>query len=70
MSTLSDKELEDLCGLRQGAAQARFLNRAYGLHVPRRPDGKVRVTWEVINHAVTAGTAGKSAPSARPNWTK
>lgn len=48
---LTDDDLLELSGLRQGAAQAKFLQRAYGLNVPRRPDGRVRVTWEAINQA-------------------
>lgn len=64
---LTDADLQELCGLKQGAAQARFLQRAYGLNVPRRPDGRVRVTWEAINQALTRG---KTAPAAAPKWTK
>jgi hypothetical protein len=64
---LTDADLQELSGLKQGAAQARFLQRAYGLNVPRRPDGRVRVTWEAINQALVRG---KTAPAAGPKWTK
>jgi len=66
-SMLSDDELKELSGLKQGAAQAKFLQRAYGLTVPRRPDGRVRVTWDAINQAVARV---KSAPATGPRWTK
>lgn len=64
---LSDDELKELCGLKQGAAQAKFLQRAYGLNVPRRPDGRVRVTWDAINQAVSKV---KTAVTTGPRWTK
>lgn len=64
---LSEADLVDLSGLKQGSAQAKFLRRAYGLNVPRRPDGRVRVTWEAINHALTRG---KSVDGPAPRWTK
>ena len=64
---LSDADLQELSGLKQGAAQVRFLQRAYGLNVPRRPDGRVRVTWDVINQAVTKG---KQNTTSGPRWTK
>ena len=64
---LSDTDLQELCGYKQGAAQAKYLQRAYGLNVPRRPDGKVRVTWEAINQAVSKA---KPAVSTGPRWTK
>lgn len=64
---LSDEDLQELSGLKQGAAQARYLQSAYGLNVPRRPDGRVRVTWEAINQAVARG---KAAPATGPRWTK
>lgn len=64
---LSDSDLQELSGYKQGAAQAKFLARAYGLNVPRRPDGKVRVTWDAINQAVTKG---KAVATTGPRWTK
>lgn len=64
---LTDEDLQELSGLKQGAAQAKFLQRAYGLNVPRRPDGRVRVTWDAINQAITKG---KTAPTTGPKWTK
>jgi len=66
-SLLSDDELLELSGLKQGAAQVRFLRREYGLSVPRRVDGKVRVTWDAINQAVARS---KAAPATGPRWTK
>jgi hypothetical protein len=65
---LSESELRELSGLSQGAAQAKFLKRAYGLNIPRRADGRVRVTWAAINHALTKSMPESSA--ARPRWTK
>lgn len=64
---LTDGDLLELSGYKQGAKQAQFLQRAYGLNVPRRPDGRVRVTWDAINQAVTKG---KAAPATGPRWTK
>lgn len=64
---LTDDDLKELSGLKQGAAQAKYLQRAYGLNVPRRPDGRVRVTWDAINQAVTKG---KTATTTGPKWTK
>ena len=64
---LSDADLQELSGYKQGAAQAKFLQRAYGLSVPRRPDGRVRVTWDAINQAVTKG---KTTATIGPKWTK
>lgn len=64
---LTDADLQELSGLKQGAAQARFLRSAYGLNVPRRPDGRVRVTWDAINQAIAKG---KPAPTTGPKWTK
>lgn len=64
---LTDDDLQNLSGLKQGAAQARFLQRSYGLNVPRRADGRVRVTWDAINQAVTKG---KTAVTTGPRWTK
>lgn len=64
---LTDEDLQELSGLKQGAAQAKFLQRAYGLNVPRRPDGRVRVTWEAINQAISKGRA---TPATGPKWTK
>jgi len=64
---LSDADLQELSGLKQGAAQARYLQSAYGLNVPRRPDGRVRVTWDAINQAVARG---KAEPVTGPRWTK
>ena len=66
-SILSEADLFELSGLKQGAAQAKFLQRAYGLNVPQRPDGRVRVTWEAINQALTRT---KVAPAQGPRWTK
>lgn len=66
-SLLSDDELKDLSGYKTGAWQAKFLLRAYGLTVPRRRDGRVRVTWDAINQAVTKGNA---TPANGPKWTK
>ena len=64
---LSDSQLSELCGLTQGFAQVKFLQRAYGLYVPRRPDGRVRVTWDAINESVKSS---KTAPGVGPKWTK
>lgn len=64
---LSTDELIDLCGLKQGSAQAKFLQRQYGLSVPRRADGHVRVTWYAINEAVMKQ---KAPATTGPKWTK
>ena len=68
MSTLlTEAELQELSDYKQGAKQVKFLLQAYGLNVPRRRDGRVRVTWDAINQAVTKG---KTAPTTGPRWTK
>lgn len=66
---ISDAELHNLSGYTQGAAQARFLKSAYGLIVPRRKDGRVRVTWDAINQAVSSGKNSQTAQSG-PKFTK
>lgn len=65
---LTDDELKELSGLTQGAAQARYLRCAFGLNVPRRPDGRVRVTWDVINQAMRQ--TKPQAATTGPRWTK
>lgn len=56
---LTDAELVDLTGLRQGAAQVRFLQRWRIRHVVNAA-GRPVVAWSAI--------AGGEAPKTRPNF--
>ncbi|WCM21438.1 DUF4224 domain-containing protein [Paraburkholderia bryophila] len=50
MSVLTNDELVQLTGgLRQGAAQIRWIRKALGIEAPRRADGHPMITWEQIN---------------------
>jgi hypothetical protein len=67
MGILTKEELIELTGgLKQGAAQIRWIERALGIKAPRRIDGTPMITWEQINNVLQ--------PTARrrtePNWTK
>ena len=47
---LTNDELVQLTGgLRQGAAQTRWIKKALGIDAPRRADGHPMITWEQIN---------------------
>jgi hypothetical protein len=65
MSIVTNDELVQLTGgLKQGAAQIRWIERNLGFKPPRKADGHPLLTWEQIN-----------APRAEQrksgiNWTK
>lgn len=47
---LTNDELVQLTGgLRQGAAQTRWIKKALGIDAPRRADGHPMITWEQVN---------------------
>jgi hypothetical protein len=47
---LSNDDLVELTGgLKQGAAQIRWIKRALGIDAPRRVDGHPMLTWEQVN---------------------
>ncbi|MET3216060.1 UNVERIFIED_ORG: hypothetical protein ABIC48_003829 [Burkholderia territorii] len=67
MTILSKEELVQLTGgLRQGAAQIRWIERALGIKAPRRIDGTPMITWEQINNALQPAERRRT----EPNWTK
>ena len=65
MSIITNDELVQVTGgLRQGAAQARWIKRQFGFDPPIKVDGHPLLTWEQVN-----------APQSEPrksaiNWTK
>lgn len=52
-------------GLRQGAAQIRWIKKMLGIDAPRKIDGHPMITWDQINQRSTT-SAGKS----KINWQK
>lgn len=61
---LTNDELVQLTGgLRQGAAQTRWIKKALGIDAPRRADGHPMITWEQVNR-------GRQEPMRRSalNW--
>ncbi|HDR9500124.1 hypothetical protein WK03_17755 [Burkholderia cepacia] len=53
MHILTNDELVQLTGgLRQGAAQIRWIERQLGFKPPRKVDGHPMITWEQINGSV------------------
>ncbi|HDR8957061.1 DUF4224 domain-containing protein [Burkholderia vietnamiensis] len=53
MGILTKEELIELTGgLKQGAAQIRWIERALGIKAPRRIDGTPMITWEQINNVL------------------
>lgn len=50
MSVLTQDELIQLTGgLRQGAAQTRWIKKALGIDAPRKVDGHPMITWEQVH---------------------
>ena len=50
MGILTNDELIQLTGgLKQGAAQCRWIERQLGFKPPRKVDGHPMITWEQIN---------------------
>ena len=64
---MSKEELIELTGgLKQGAAQIRWIERALGIKAPRRIDGTPMITWEQINNVLQPAERRRM----EPNWTK
>lgn len=64
MSIVTNDELVELTGgLKQGAAQARWIKKALGIDAPRKADGHPMLTWEQINQPRTS-----TSPRAQPKW--
>ncbi|MDW9228658.1 hypothetical protein C7S15_3255 [Burkholderia cepacia] len=64
---MSKEELIELTGgLKQGAAQIRWIERALGIKTPRRIDGTPMITWEQINNVLQPAERRRT----EPNWTK
>lgn len=62
MSIITNDQLVELTGgLRQGAAQVRWIERALGFKPPRKADGHPMITWEQVNRA-PAESQRKTAP--------
>jgi len=62
---LTDADLEELTGFKQGGKQAEALRQS-GVFFFMRPDGKPRTTWENIKfplHAIAPGLADE-----KPNF--
>lgn len=50
MPIVTNEELVQVTGgLRQGAAQSRWIKRALGIDAPRKADGHPLLTWDQIN---------------------
>ena len=64
MSIVTNTELVELTGgLKQGAAQSRWIKRNLGIDCPRKVDGHPFLTWEQVN-------APKEQRKTGINWTK
>lgn len=61
MSFLTDAELEHYTGVKQAAAQIRFLQRWNVRHVVNRI-GKPVVTWEAVNGGVSKAPKQRVEP--------
>ncbi|SAK65923.1 hypothetical protein AWB80_03118 [Caballeronia pedi] len=50
MAIVTNDQLVELTGgLRQGAAQKRWIKKALGIDAPRKADGHPLLTWEQVN---------------------
>jgi hypothetical protein len=74
MSLALDRDaLQDLTGYKIGAKQRAWLRDQLGIDPPMGPDGRPRITEEVVNQAMLArrpGAADTAPPTGKPNWTK
>ncbi|EOH6074662.1 DUF4224 domain-containing protein [Burkholderia cenocepacia] len=67
MGILTKEELIELTGgLKQGAAQIRWIERTLGIKAPRRIDGTPMITWEQINNVLQPAAQRRT----EPNWKK
>lgn len=68
MHMLTNEDLVQITGgLRQGAAQARWIERYFGFRPPLKIDGHPLLTWEQVNHGpyATAGTEPKRVAGSK-----
>lgn len=74
MSLALDRNaLQDLTGYKIGAKQRAWLREQLGIDPPMGPDGRPRITEEVVNQAMLArrpGGVDTGQPLNQPNWTK
>ncbi|MGN6656025.1 MAG: DUF4224 domain-containing protein [Rhodanobacter sp.] len=64
MSIVTNAELVEVTGgLRQGAAQARWIKRQLGFEPPIKADGHPLLTWDQINRK-----KDEPAPKSQPKW--
>ena len=65
MSIVTNAELVELTGgLKQGAAQLRWIKKALGIDAPRKVDGHPLLTWEQVNRGREVGQRRSAI-----NWT-
>lgn len=63
MAILSKEELVELTGgLKQGAAQIRWIEQQLGIKAPRRVDGTPMITWEQINNVLQPTARRRTEP--------
>lgn len=63
MNILTKEELIELTGgLKQGAAQLRWIERELGIKAPRRIDGTPMITWEQINNRLQPAAQRRTEP--------
>ncbi|CAN0620289.1 DUF4224 domain-containing protein [Burkholderia multivorans] len=63
MSIVTNAELVELTGgLKQGAAQTRWIERNLGIKCPRKVDGHPLLTWEQVNRHPD------ERPKSQPKW--
>lgn len=70
---LSSAELHALTGYKIGAKQRAWLKDQLGIDPPMGPDGRPRITEEVVNQAMLAklpASAQTQQPSNMPKWSK
>jgi hypothetical protein len=64
MGIVTNDELVQLTGgLKQGAAQCRWIERQLGFKPPRKIDGHPMITWEQIN-----GVVPRESTRSKINW--
>lgn len=69
MAIVTNSELIELTGgLKQGAAQLRWIERNLGIKCPRKADGHPLITWERVNNP--AGVRNEDIRKPNFNWTK
>jgi len=62
---LTNQQLVELTGgLKQGAAQRRWIKKQLGIETPVKIDGHPMITWEQVNRG--KATSGKQ--STGPRW--